>query len=307
MTYSLDLINRAINYYKNTSKSLRKVADIFSIPKSSLHEWIYNLPLKYTNNKTQTYKIKDKYLKFIKNSLDHNPCQTQDNLVDKLNNKFNQSFTRYHINIILKIIGYTKKKLQRKLYYKDLKELKTKQKIFKKEAKKLDKDKTICIDEVGVNKDTFSKYGYCHSSKRLKYFIDANELPKKRSIIVAISNNKVIHYKIITNGNANKKIFIEFMKELVLKVNNKIYLMDNVRFHRNDIIKKIVKDNQSELLFIPPYSPQFNPIEEVFSLFKSYLRKSLNIITKYLKLDFHIKKFFDTASNFECYYKHSFD
>ena len=97
------------------------------------------------------------------------------------------------------------------------------------------------------------------------------------------------------------------MKELVLLVNNKIYLMDNVRFHRNDIIKQIVKDNQSELLFIPPYSHQFNPIEEVFSLFKSYLRKSLNIITKYLKLDFHIKKFFDTASNFECYYKHSFD
>ena len=83
--------------------------------------------------------------------------------------------------------------------------------------------------------------------------------------------------------------------------------MDNVRFHRNDIIKQIVKNNQSELLFIPPYSPQFNPIEEVVSLFKSYLRKSINIITKFLKLDFHIKNFFDSTTNFGCYYTHSFD
>ena len=179
MTYSLDLINRAINYYKSTLNSLRKVSDIFSINKSSLHEWIYNLPLKYNNNAIKHDKIKDEHLKYIKRSLDHNPSQTQLDLSNKINLKFNINFTTYHIKIILKVIGYTKKKLQRKLYYKYLKGLIIKQKEFKKKAKYLDKNKTICIDEVGVNKDTFSKYGYCHSSKRLKYFIDANELHKK--------------------------------------------------------------------------------------------------------------------------------
>lgn len=83
--------------------------------------------------------------------------------------------------------------------------------------------------------------------------------------------------------------------------------MGNVMFHKNDIIRKLINDNNSECLFIPPYSPQFNPIEEVFSLFKSYLRKNINVITKFIKLNFHIEYFFRTASNFECYYTHSFN
>ncbi len=124
-------------------------------------------------------------------------------------------------------------------------------------------------------------------------------MPLKRSIIVAISNKKVIHYKILENKNANKEIFIEFMKELTSKISNKIILMDNVRFHKNDEIKKILKDSNNKELFIPPYSPEFNPIEEVFSLFKSYLRKKINIITGFLNLDKHISNFFNTARIFK--------
>ena len=182
MTYSLDLINRAVNYYKSTSSSLRKVSNIFAIGKSTINEWVHNLPLVYRNNDDEIkIIIKNEHLQFIKNSLDHNPCQTQDILRDKLNKKFSSFFTIYHIRIILKIIGYTKKKMARKLYNKDLKALKIKQKLFRKKAKKLDKNKVVCIDEVGVTKDSFDKYGYCHSSKRLQYFVDTNDLPKKKN------------------------------------------------------------------------------------------------------------------------------
>jgi hypothetical protein len=41
-------------------------------------------------------------------------------------------------------------------------------------AKSLDKDKIICLDEVGITKDTYTIFGYCQSSKRLEYYVDIN-------------------------------------------------------------------------------------------------------------------------------------
>ena len=97
------------------------------------------------------------------------------------------------------------------------------------------------------------------------------------------------------------------MNELTSKFQNKIFLMDNVRFHKNDDINTIMKDTNNTTLYIPPYSPEFNPIEEVFSLFKSVLRRKIIDISGYLKLDDHIKGFLNTAKNFACYYAHAFD
>lgn len=52
MTYSLDLINAAINHYKTTTNTLRKVADVFQVSKSVIGQWIKELPIKH-----QTIKI----------------------------------------------------------------------------------------------------------------------------------------------------------------------------------------------------------------------------------------------------------
>lgn len=307
MTYSIDLINAALNYHKISKLSSRKVAEIFGISKSILCYWLKELPLIYSSvatNKSQNITVE--MLNFVKNSLNHNPYQIQKVIQEKLNKKFNIDISIFTVRTILKIIKYTKKKVSRKLYNKDLKMHKYNRKEFKKKIKKIKKEDIICIDEVGVTRDTYCKNGYCHKSKRLQYFVDMAKLPKKRSIIVAISNEKIVHYKVLTNKNANKKFFLEFIEELTQKVKNKKILMDNVNFHKGkEIIEAITKSN-NEPLFIPPYSPEFNPIEELFSSFKSYLRNKINVITGFLKLDYHIDYFFKSSHNIECYYSHAF-
>lgn len=104
-------------------------------------------------------------------------------------------------------------------------------------------------------------YGWTKMGIPLNHYVKTN--PKKYSIIMAISNNKIIHYE-IHDRNINSKIFIQFVRTLTKKFNNKYILLDNVSFHKCKQISDILIKNKNRLLFIPPYSPQFNPIEEVF-------------------------------------------
>jgi len=48
--------------------------------------------------------------------------------------------------------------------------------------------------------------------------------------------------------------------------------MDNARFHKKSVIEEIIKDTEHEVLFLPPYSPDFNPIETVFANIKNRRR-----------------------------------
>ncbi len=69
--------------------------------------------------------------------------------------------------------------------------------------------------------------------------------------------------------------------------------MDNVRFHKTKEVTEYIINNNS-VLYIPPYSPQFNPIEEVFSQLKSYLKKGLNIHDSVNKITpVHLGNYYD--------------
>ena len=123
MTYSLDLINASLNYYKASNLGLRKVAKIFGISKSVLSNWNINLPIKYANIEKINLTITPEMLKFLKNSLNQNPYQTQIEMKERINKNFNYDISTTIIQKILKILNYTKKKACRKFYNKNLKEL----------------------------------------------------------------------------------------------------------------------------------------------------------------------------------------
>ena len=50
--------------------------------------------------------------------------------------------------------------------------------------------------------------------------------------------------------------------------------MDNLSAHKGERVREIVEGGGCELLYLPPYSPDFNPIEQAFSKLKGLLRRS---------------------------------
>jgi transposase len=48
--------------------------------------------------------------------------------------------------------------------------------------------------------------------------------------------------------------------------------MDNLAAHKPDRVRELIEDRGCELVYLPPYSPDYNPIEEAFSKIKGVLR-----------------------------------
>ena len=51
-------------------------------------------------------------------------------------------------------------------------------------------------------------------------------------------------------------------------------MMDNLSSHKGGRVKELIEERGCELFYLPPYSPDLNPIEEAFAKLKALLRKS---------------------------------
>ncbi len=52
-----------------------------------------------------------------------------------------------------------------------------------------------------------------------------------------------------------------------------IVVMDNMRTHHSKAVKKVIEELKLNVIYLPPYSPDFNPIEKMWSKIKAVLRK----------------------------------
>ena len=81
----------------------------------------------------------------------------------------------------------------------------------------------------------------------------------------------------VFNGPINGECFLAYVEQILLpclKVGD-IVIMDNLGSHKADAIKSAIRSAGARLVFLPPYSPDLNPIEQVFSKVKHTLRKAM--------------------------------
>jgi hypothetical protein len=67
-----------------------------------------------------------------------------------------------------------------------------------------------------------------------------------------------------------------------------VLIMDNASFHRGDRIKQMCLDAGVRLPYLPPYSPDLNPIEEFFSEFKAFIKKQWHEFEDNPRQDFQV-------------------
>ena len=126
------------------------------------------------------------------------------------------------------------------------------------------------LDETGFNIHTSTNYGYSPKNKEALLF-----QPASKQSCAIIAKTGVLNFKLV-EGAYNGEKFGEFLQECYSKnifQNNPIVIMDNVRFHHMDQIKSFLGSVGVDITFLPPYSPDLNPIEQVFASVKSRLDK----------------------------------
>ena len=159
-----------------------------------------------------------------------------------------------------------------------------------------------CIDETGFCNVGNSCFGYFQKGKQPNTVI----VPKRKrvSVIMTITNNSVVSFSSQVKP-FNSESFYKYIEQTIPKLPStvKLLLMDNVSFHKTKKLKELVMSKGLTLLFIPPYSPRCNPIEEVFSIMKRYFRVhyNQNFDANVLKSIDHIQ----SCSDFQGYYNHT--
>jgi transposase len=77
-------------------------------------------------------------------------------------------------------------------------------------------------------------------------------------------------------GPTTREVFEAYLKEVLAPSlePGHVVVMDNLSAHKGERVRQIIEHRGCELLYLPPYSPDFNPIEEAFAKLKALLRRA---------------------------------
>jgi transposase len=81
---------------------------------------------------------------------------------------------------------------------------------------------------------------------------------------------------LVVEGATTKAVFEAYVEWVLspMLCPGQVVVMDNLTAHKGERVRKLIEGRDCELLYLPPYSPDFDPIEETFSKIKGLLRKA---------------------------------
>jgi transposase len=80
----------------------------------------------------------------------------------------------------------------------------------------------------------------------------------------------------VFDGPINGRSFLAYVEQLLVPTlkPGDIVIMDNLGSHKGQAVRRAIRQAGAKLFFLPPYSPDLNPIEQVFAKLKTLLRKA---------------------------------
>ena len=135
------------------------------------------------------------------------------------------------------------------------------------------KGKLVFLDESGVNINMTRFYGRAKGKKRVYDYVPAKRT-KCTTLLSSVRLDGTIVKKIF-QGALNGKIFLDYIKNILVPTLHEgdVVVMDNLSCHKVKGVKEAIESVKASVLYLPPYSPDFNPIEMMWSKIKSLLRK----------------------------------
>ncbi len=135
-------------------------------------------------------------------------------------------------------------------------------------------ERFVFVDESSTNIALTSRYARAPKGERALGKAPRN-WGENISLISAIGSDGV-KPSMSVEGAVDGKAFETYIEHFLLPTleRGQIVVMDNLSVHKSKRLERLIEKAGATLLFLPPYSPDFNPIEEAFSKIKGILRKA---------------------------------
>jgi transposase len=98
----------------------------------------------------------------------------------------------------------------------------------------------------------------------------------KTLTFLAALRHDAITAPFVLDGPINGEAFLAYVEQILVPTlkQGDVVVMDNLGSHKNRAIRNAIRAAGAKLIFLPPYSPDLNPIEQVFAKLKTLLRKA---------------------------------
>ena len=150
-----------------------------------------------------------------------------------------------------------------------------KRRAYLDELAQLDESKVVYLDEAGIDDTEDYGYGWCWRGQR--FYAQRRASRRQRVSFIAAWQQQTLVAPLTFEGYCNRAVFEAWLEQFLLPelVAGSVIVCDNATFHKGGRIEQLVEAAGCRLLYLPPYSPDLNPIEHQWFVLKNRMRKQI--------------------------------
>jgi transposase len=270
---SNDLRKRILEAVDNKESSRRKLAARFKVNTSTITK------LLQLRRQTGSFEPRP-HGGGVEPTLDHDALERLRKLVEEtpdatlvtLKQKLGVSGSRMIICRALQELGLPRKKESKHASEGDTPEVQEERREFAEDVESIEPKRLVFVDETGVTTAMTPTYGRAPKGER----VEASAPASWESVtVVAAMGLGGVRAPLVVEGAINAATFLMYVEQVLVPALRRgdVVIFDNLASHLSPEVSEAIERAGAVVLPLPPSSPDFNPIEEMFSKFKEFLRR----------------------------------
>ena len=259
MVYSLDLRKRVLDFIA-TGGSKTEASRRFSVARSTLYKWL-NAPDPFKRHKPGPRRPRTLDPDALRKHVADFPDQTYAERAAHF------GVSKSCIGYGLKNIGCTRKK---SLGYKERCAEKRQAYLQQLAQVKASGKSLVYVDESGFRDESYRRYGYAPKGEKVFGLISSQRT--RTTTLIAARFEDTFTVARVFKGSCKAVDFNGWLAEQLCPrlTAKQVVILDNARLHKTPRTRVLIEGSGASLMFLPPYSPDYNPIEHDFANIKRY-------------------------------------
>ena len=248
---------------------------LMNVGKSTLCRWLNSHHIVKQVKSRKNNSLFEKTKSSLSSFINQNPFSTSYDIIQHLKKTVNITPSQSTVCRTLKRMKYVRKHPTQT--YTQNPEIDKLRYEFSQKIRFVDPEHIISIDETNFYINLKPQKGYVrkgHTIRKEKF-----KGGRRLTVLLAVTSSGIKDWTLI-EGSCNAILFSNFVNNLKID-KEQFLLLDNVKFHHSKIVLNTIKKSGLTDLYLPPYTPQWQPIEYVFSSVKNYYRSTSTLDTEF--------------------------
>jgi transposase len=141
-------------------------------------------------------------------------------------------------------------------------------------AEQVEAERLLFVDEMGTNTSLSPLYAWAPKGQRAYWSVPRNR--GTNTTVLSSMSLRGMGPSLTVEGATTSVVFEAYVEQVLAPTLRKgqVVVMDNLSAHKGERVRELIEERGCELLYLPSYSPDLNPIEEAFSKIKRLVRKA---------------------------------